>query len=213
MLPSNLLVPGDILLLGPGDRVAADGRMISTRGLEIDEAALTGESVPVVKGPDEATDSGRIVLEGSDVVVGTGRAVVIAVGRRTRLGATAAALSAERTEESPMGTRLGRILHIALPVAGVGGALAGLAGLVYGAAPTAQLTVAVTTALPPFPRAAAAGRRGAGGRGPEAVAAQRIGTPGRGHRGPWPGRHRLHRQDRHDDGRTAGPASARRLRK
>jgi calcium-translocating P-type ATPase len=145
------VVPGDILILGPGDRVCADARMLSSAGLEIDEAALTGESVPVAKGPDEASEAGRIVLEGSDVVVGTGRAVVVGVGRRTRLGATAAALNVERTEESPMGARLGRILRYALPVAGIGGAVAGAAGLLYGGAPINQLTVGVTTALSAIP--------------------------------------------------------------
>jgi magnesium-transporting ATPase (P-type) len=145
------VVPGDILILGPGDRVSADARMLSSAGLEIDEAALTGESLPVAKGPDEASEAGRIVLEGSDVVVGTGRAVVVGVGRRTRLGATAAALNIERTEDSPMGARLGRILHFALPVAGIGGAVAGAAGLLYGGTPINQLTVGVTTALSAIP--------------------------------------------------------------
>jgi calcium-translocating P-type ATPase len=145
------IVPGDILLLAPGDRVAADARLISASGLEVAEAALTGESLPVVKGPDENVETGRIVLEGSDVVVGTGRAVVVAVGRHTRMGVTAASLNFDRDEESPMGNRLGQILHIALPVAFAGGALAGLAGLVYGAPAVAQLTVGVTTALSAIP--------------------------------------------------------------
>jgi calcium-translocating P-type ATPase len=150
-LPPGELVPGDILLLAPGDRIAADARMLSSAGLEVDEAALTGESLPVAKGPQDTAESGRIILEGSDVVVGTGRAIVVAVGRRTRLGATAAALNVDRGEESPMGTRLGRILRIALPVAGIGGAVAGVAGFLYGAAPSTQVTVGVTTALSAIP--------------------------------------------------------------
>jgi calcium-translocating P-type ATPase len=145
------VVPGDILQLSPGDRIAADARLLSASGLEIAEAALTGESLPVVKGPDEHSDADRIVLEGTDVVAGTGRAVVVAVGRHTRMGATAASLNVERHDESPMGTRLGQILRLALPVAFGGGALAGLAGLIYGAAPTTQLTVGVTTALSAIP--------------------------------------------------------------
>jgi magnesium-transporting ATPase (P-type) len=150
-VPASHVVPGDILLLAPGDRVAADARMLGAAGLEIAEAALTGESLPVAKGPDEWTDAGRIVLEGSDVVVGTGRAVVVAVGRHSRLGATAAALGVERSEESPMGTRLAQVLRIALPLAFGGGALAGAAGLLYGGVPAAQLTVGVTTALSAIP--------------------------------------------------------------
>jgi magnesium-transporting ATPase (P-type) len=145
------VVPGDVLQLAPGERVAADARLLSVAGLEVAEAALTGESLPVAKGPDQPGDADRIVLEGTDVVAGTGRAVVVAVGRHTRMGATAAALNVERQDESPMGARLGQILHLALPVAFGGGALAGLAGLLYGAAPTAQLTVGVTTALSAIP--------------------------------------------------------------
>jgi magnesium-transporting ATPase (P-type) len=145
------VVPGDLLLLAPGDRLPADARLLSASGLEVAEAALTGESLPVTKGPDESTDTNRIVLEGSDVVAGTGRAIVVAVGRHTRMGATAAALNVDRDEESPMGTRLGQVLRIALPVAFGGGALAGLTGLLYGAAPLAQLTVGVTTALSALP--------------------------------------------------------------
>ena len=101
------VVPGDVLILTPGDQVAADARMIDAPNLEIDEASLTGESLLVSKGLDESNESGRVVLEGSDVVVGTGRAVVVAVGRQTRLGAAAAALNVERDEDSPMGARLG----------------------------------------------------------------------------------------------------------
>jgi magnesium-transporting ATPase (P-type) len=151
LLAPGDVVPGDILQLAPGDRVAADARLLSASGLEIAEAALTGESLPIAKGPEENLDADRIVLEGTDVVAGTGRAVVIAVGRHTRLGATAAALNVERHDESPMGTRLSQILRLALPVAFGGGALAGLAGLLYGAAPAAQLTVGVTTALSAIP--------------------------------------------------------------
>jgi calcium-translocating P-type ATPase len=145
------IVPGDVLQLAPGDRVPADARLLSASGLEIAEAALTGESLPVAKGPDEHADADRIVLQGTDVVAGTGRAVVVAVGRHTRMGATAASLNVERHDDSPMGTRLGQILRIALPVAFGGGALAGVAGLLYGAAPAAQLTVGVTTALSAIP--------------------------------------------------------------
>jgi magnesium-transporting ATPase (P-type) len=151
VIPASDVVPGDILDLAPGDRVPADARIVSASGLEVDEASLTGESLPVVKGPDELSDTGRIVLEGSDVVVGRGRAVVVAVGRHTRLGATAAALSVDRGSLSPMGVRLSRILKIALPLAFAGGAAAGLAGLVYGGAAMQQLTLGVTTAISAIP--------------------------------------------------------------
>jgi len=146
------VVLGDVLLLGPGTRIAADARLLSASALEVAEAALTGESVPVAKGPQESSAARRIVLEGSDVVAGTGQAVVVAVGRHTRLGATAAALNFERLEESPLGARLTRVLRIALPVSLAGGAIATLAGLTHASAPIAELlTLGVTTALSAIP--------------------------------------------------------------
>ena len=60
-------------MLAPGDRVAADARLLEASGLEVEEAALTGESLPVAKGPTENSNASRIVLEGSDVTVGSGR--------------------------------------------------------------------------------------------------------------------------------------------
>jgi calcium-translocating P-type ATPase len=151
VVASSDVVAGDVLILGPGDRVAADARILRAQGMEVNEAALTGESLPVPKGPDEFADVGRIVLEGSDVVVGRARAIVVAVGRQTRLGATAAALNIGRADHSPMGQRLSRILQIALPASAAGGALAGIAGLFYGGTMAGQLAVGVTTALSAIP--------------------------------------------------------------
>jgi calcium-translocating P-type ATPase len=151
-LPATAVVPGDVLLLAPGDRVAADARLISAHSLEADEAALTGESVPVVKraGEDGPPES-RIVLEGSGIVVGTGRAVVVTVGRQTRLGATAAALSLDEPEESPFGARLARLLHLALPIAAVGGATVIGAGILWGKPLVSQVSVGASIALAVVP--------------------------------------------------------------
>ena len=92
------------------------------------------------------------MLEGSDVVVGTGRAVVVAVGRHTRLGATAAALNFDPMTESPLGQRLARVLRIGLPVSLAGRALVTVAGLFHATQPLAQLlTLGVTTALSAIP--------------------------------------------------------------
>lgn len=151
-IPAADVVPGDILLLRQGDRIAADARLLSAEALEVGEAVLTGESLPVAKSASANNEYKRIVLEGSDVVVGTGRAVVVAVGRYTRLGATAAALSVRTETESPLGARLARVLRVALPVAVTGGAITGVAEFLYTGAPVAEMvTLAVTTALSTIP--------------------------------------------------------------
>ena len=146
-LPANEVVSGDVLLLAPGDRVAADARVLSSQGLEVDEAALTGESLPVPKAPVGGTDASRVVLEGSDVTTGTGRAVVVAVGRHTRMGATTAALSIEETQQSPLGVRLSRMLRLVLPLSIVGGAVVVGAGLLWGHPLPALLATGASIAL------------------------------------------------------------------
>ncbi|GAC1647554.1 MAG: hypothetical protein NVS4B8_20310 [Herpetosiphon sp.] len=147
----GLIVPGDVLVLAPGDRVAADARLMEAQGLEVDEAALTGESLPVVKTPDGTTDGGRVVLEGSDVTVGTGKAVVVAVGHHTRLGATAAALAMEETEQSPLGNRLSILLRQFLPLAAAGGAIVFGTGMVRGQSLGPQLALGASLALAAVP--------------------------------------------------------------
>jgi magnesium-transporting ATPase (P-type) len=145
------LVPGDVLLLAPGDRVAADARLLEAHGLEVDQATLTGESLPVRKQASGGADEHHVLLEGSDVLVGTGRAVVIAVGRQTRLGAMTAALSLDEAQESPLGVRLGRLLKVSLPVAAAGGGLVILAGYLRGSGLPALLPLGLTATLAAVP--------------------------------------------------------------
>jgi len=151
IVPAADVVAGDILLLAPGDRVAADARLITARGLEVDEAALTGESLPTPKGAEGGVDASRVVLEGSDVTVGAGQAVVVAVGRKTRMGATAAALAMDEAQESPLGARLSAMLSQILPVAVAGGALVTGVGVLRGAALLPQLALGVTIAIAAVP--------------------------------------------------------------
>ena len=150
-VPATDVVPGDILELASGDTVAADARLIAARNLEVDEAALTGESLPVPKAPEGGGDARHVVLEGSDVTVGTGRAVVVAVGRGTRLGATAAALALDETEQSPLGRRLGHMLGQVLRLAAVGGAIVVGAGVLRGQALLPQLAVGASIAIAAVP--------------------------------------------------------------
>jgi calcium-translocating P-type ATPase len=150
-IAADQVVRGDILLLGAGDRVVADARLLEADALEVDEAALTGESLPVPKSPDAETPAGRVVLEGSDVTVGNGTAVVIAVGDETRMGATAQALAVEENGETPLGQRLDRLFRQGMPVVIGGGLLVTLAGIAWGGAPLAQLALGASVAVAAVP--------------------------------------------------------------
>lgn len=91
-IDASLLVPGDIVLLDTGDRVPADMRLLQARTLLIDEAALTGESMPAEKQTQEVHadaplgDRFCMAYSGTVVTKGQGRGVVIATGKRTQLG-------------------------------------------------------------------------------------------------------------------------------
>jgi calcium-translocating P-type ATPase len=145
------VVPGDVLVLAAGDRVSADARIISAHQLEVDEAALTGESLPNPKDAVGGTDESRVVLAGSDVTVGTGRAIVTAVGRGTRLGATAAALALDETRTSPLGIRLNRMLRLILPLAAGGGLLVLASGWFRRRPLLPQLAIGASVAIAAVP--------------------------------------------------------------
>jgi P-type Mg2+ transporter len=111
-VPRREIVPGDIIRLSAGDLVPADARLIDAQDLHVQEAALTGESVPVEKAVTEPAraDSGAAVHNfvwlGTSVASGTARAVVVATGRATEFGDIAARLSARPPEtEFDRGTR------------------------------------------------------------------------------------------------------------
>ena len=117
VLRSTELVPGDVVLLEAGDAVPADGRIIENASLQIEEAALTGESVPVYKalaalnlsaGQDEVPlgDRTNMCYMGSTVVYGRGKAVIISTGMDTEMGKIAGALAATEQEETPLQRKL-----------------------------------------------------------------------------------------------------------
>lgn len=112
MLPSEQIVPGDLVLLEAGDRVPADGRIVSNVHLATDEASLTGESVPVAK-TDRAlsgelflADRKNMVFMGTTVVAGKGHALIVQTGLRTEIGKIAAQLMVQKKETTPLQKRL-----------------------------------------------------------------------------------------------------------
>jgi Ca2+-transporting ATPase len=108
------LVPGDIVLLDEGDRVPADGRLIESINLQIDESALTGESVPVDKStvplsgdkPVAVGDRSNMAFMGTAVNYGRGALVVTQTGLKTELGSIAAMLLQVQQGETPLQRRL-----------------------------------------------------------------------------------------------------------
>jgi Ca2+-transporting ATPase len=123
------LVPGDIVVLAEGDIVGFDGRLVEAASLDVDEASLTGESVAVAKstaalGEDvEVADRVNMVMSGTSVVRGRGRAIVVATGLRTEVGRIATLLDEAADEPTPLQrqvARLGRTLGFAvIALAGV----------------------------------------------------------------------------------------------
>ena len=117
VLHSDELVPGDVVVLEAGDSVPADGRLLESASLKIEEAALTGESVPVTKavqllglapGQQDVPlgDRKNMCYMGSTVVYGRGRAVITATGMQTEMGKIAGALSGTEDEQTPLQRRL-----------------------------------------------------------------------------------------------------------
>ncbi|MCR4325749.1 MAG: cation-transporting P-type ATPase [Patescibacteria group bacterium] len=105
ILPDSELVPGDILILDEGARVPADARVIQSRGLKVDESSLTGESLPVHKTEHPARHENTPIAErhgmvfmGTNVVAGTGRAVVVSTGSATEIGGIAEKIATIDTE-------------------------------------------------------------------------------------------------------------------
>jgi Ca2+-transporting ATPase len=110
-IPSKELVPGDILLLEAGDKIPADGRLIENHSLRCDEAPLTGESVPVGKDikplPEglRVNDRRNMVLTGTTVTFGRGKAVVTSTGMKTEFGKIAEEVTSVETEKTPLEKR------------------------------------------------------------------------------------------------------------
>lgn len=122
VVKSEELVPGDIVVLEAGDAVPADARIIESASMKIEEAALTGESVPVNKIVSALTldgekdvplgDRKNMAYMGSTVVYGRGQAVVTDIGMNTEMGKIADALSQAKDDETPLQKKLNQLSKI-----------------------------------------------------------------------------------------------------
>jgi Ca2+-transporting ATPase len=157
LVPSAEVVRGDVVLLQPGDRVAADMRLLDARSLRASEASLTGESLPVEKSvepvpPESAVgDRTSMVHGGTLVTAGTGNAVVVATGMRTELGRISELLTEAAEPETPLNRALARVGRaITLAVAVVAAAIFAVA-MLRGYPAVDAVLVAVSLAVAAIP--------------------------------------------------------------
>ncbi len=157
-IETELLVPGDVIILNAGDRVPADARILEEAGLCADESLLTGESEPAAKDAgfipekDTATaDSKHMVFSGSLIVAGKCRALVCRTGNETEIGRISKLLENEKTKLSPLQLRMQKLGKTLSIVAFGGALLALLIGWLYGSPVPDMLMVAVSVAVAAIP--------------------------------------------------------------
>lgn len=123
-IPGRDVVRGDLVILSEGDRVPADGQLISASNLNADESMLTGESLSVLKKPDDKIYSGTLIVRGY------GRAIIESIGAHTELGKIGKALQGIEIERTHLQKEVDRIVRIAA-IGSIAAALAVV--IIYGA--------------------------------------------------------------------------------
>ncbi len=154
------IVPGDILVLETGNIVPADGRLIEAVNLEIEEAPLTGESVPVGKAADKVyrkelavADRRNLVYRGTTVTRGRGVVAVTDTGMQTELGRIAEMLQAVVEERTPLQRRLDHLAKVLAIVALAIVALLFVIGILRGESVEVMLLTSVSLAVAAIPEA------------------------------------------------------------
>jgi cation-transporting ATPase F len=156
-IPSSELVPGDVVLLQPGDEVPADLRLFHTRALQVDESALTGESVPVHKHPDAlATDTlladrGNVAFAGTIVTAGHGEGVVWATGDRTEAGHIAWLISGAVEMQTPLTRKIAEFSRLLLQAILVLAVITFAIGVARGEKPSEMFMASVALAVGAIP--------------------------------------------------------------
>ena len=158
VIPAREVTVGDVMELEAGDYIPADGRLIWCSSLQTDEAAMTGESLPVEKAlrerlPEDTPLAERMnmVLSGTLVTAGRGRAVVTAVGMNTQMGKVAGLLMGEREQTSPLQRRMAEVSKKLSGLCLVVCVLVFAMGLARGKGMFAMLMTAVSLAVAAIP--------------------------------------------------------------
>jgi Ca2+-transporting ATPase len=156
-VPSENMVPGDLVLLEAGDLVAADGRIVECNGLSCDESSLTGESFPVLKntnmltGKIELSDSINMVFKGTYVMNGNGRFVVTGIGTATELGKITKLVDSSMSTTTPLDKKIShltrKLIWITLGMTG----LFAVSGILQGRSWLLVLETSIALAVAAFP--------------------------------------------------------------
>lgn len=151
------LLPGDIVTLEAGDRVPADIRLLSSWNLEINEAALTGESLPILKNPQiESRDCPlaerkNMLYLGTDVTRGKGIGIVVRTGMETEIGYLMSLMEGQEKVLTPLHEKVTRISKTFIKGAALAGALVFIAGLLRGRPIGQIITTSITLAASAVP--------------------------------------------------------------
>src|SRR3954468_5218752 len=158
LLPAEQLVPGDMVAVEAGDVVPADGRLLSAATLEVAEAALTGESLPVSKGTDAVSapdaplgDRTDMVYMNTNVTRGTGEYVVTSTGMATEVGHISGLLQGTDDSKSPLTLQLEKLTKQLVTIAAAGLVVSILLNMARGQTFTEVFTVAVAFAIAAIP--------------------------------------------------------------
>jgi P-type Ca2+ transporter type 2C len=159
-IPAEELVVGDVVLISAGDQVPADGRIIEASVLQIDESALTGESVPAAKNTDSLSgdelgpgDQANMAFMNTPVTHGSAVVIVTATGAGTELGKISGMLAATAKEESPLTRELNRLTLWIAAAAGLTMIVMFALGRARGQAWDALFVSAVSLAIAAIPEA------------------------------------------------------------
>ena len=157
-LESTQLVPGDVVLLEAGDVVPADGRILTSATLEVQEAALTGESAPIPKdrvalpeGEVALGDRTNLVFQNTQVTRGTATFVVTATGEATEIGRIAGLVTATKRTRSPLQRELDGMTKVFGLLAFLAVAVIAIFGLVRGQDTTTLVLLCISTAIAAIP--------------------------------------------------------------
>ncbi len=156
-IDASLLVPGDIIVLDTGDKIAADARLINTVNLQTQEASLTGESLPVkkevvvFKKTISVADRANMIFNGTIVTNGHGRAIVTETGMNTEIGHIATMIKETKTEPTPLQKKLASLSGILGIIVILIAVIVFAAGVIYGKPMFIMFLAAIALAVAAIP--------------------------------------------------------------